>query len=151
MVPFLLTFNVNLYKDGIETMIIYDLQCAQEHTFEGWFKSREEYDRENLAQRLSCPLCGDTQITLLPAGGHVSVKERAANYDNRKKFVRALTEYVEKNFDNVGPGFAEEALKMHFEEIDHRNIRGTMTEEEEIELQEEGVEYLKVPVRKFSS
>jgi len=132
-------------------MIIYDLQCAQEHIFEGWFKSREEYDRENQAQRLSCPVCSDSQITLLPTGGHVSVKERTVKRDNQKKFVRALSEYVEKNFDNVGPGFAEEALKMHFKEIDHRNIIGTMTEEEETELQGEGVEYIKVPVRKFSS
>ena len=132
-------------------MIIYDLQCAHDHKFEGWFKSREEYDRENEAKRLSCPLCGDSRITLLPAGGHVSVKERTANYENHKNVVKAITEYVEKNFDNVGPGFADEALKMHFEEIDHRNIRGTMTDEDEKELQEEGVEYLKVPVRKFSS
>jgi hypothetical protein len=87
-------------------MIIYDLQCTHDHKFEGWFKSREEYDRENEAQRLTCP---------------------------------------------IGPGFAEEALKMHFEEIDHRNIRGTMTDDEEKELQDEGVEYIKVPVRKFSS
>ena len=132
-------------------MIIYDLQCAQDHQFEGWFKSREEYDRENAAGRLSCPLCGDTQITLLPAGGHVSVKERAATYNNQKKAANAFTEFIEKNFDNVGAAFAEEALKMHYEEIDHRNIRGTMTDEEEKELQDEGVEYLKVPVRKFSS
>ena len=45
----------------------------------------------------------------------------------------------------------EEALKMHFEEVDHRNILGTMTDGEEKELQEEGVEYVKVPVRKLSS
>jgi hypothetical protein len=132
-------------------MIIYDLQCTHEHQFEGWFKSREEYDRENEAGRLSCPICGDSQVNILPAGGHVSVKERSANYDNQKQFVRAVTEYVEKNFDNVGPGFAQEALKMHFEEVDYRNIRGTMTHDEEKELQDEGVEYLKVPVRKFSS
>ena len=132
-------------------MIIFDLQCAREHQFEGWFKSREEYDRENEAKRLVCPMCGDSHITLLPTGGHVSVKERAVTYDKQKHFVRALTEYVEKNFDNVGPKFAQEALKMHFEEVDHRNIRGTMTDEEERELQEEGIQYLKVPVRKFSS
>jgi len=132
-------------------MIIYDLQCGQEHRFEGWFKSREEYDRENEARRLSCPLCGDSRITLLPAGGHVSVKERSVQHNKHKKFMKAVTEFVEKNFENVGPKFADEALRMHFEEIEHRNIRGTMTDEEERELQEEGVEYLKVPVRKFSS
>jgi len=132
-------------------MIIYDLQCVQEHQFEGWFKSREEYDRENEARRISCPLCGDSQITILPTGGHVSVKERTETQDNQKQMVKAFSEYMEKNFDNMGTGFAEEALKMHFEEIDHRNIRGTMTGEEEKELKEEGVEYVKVPVRKFSS
>ncbi len=132
-------------------MIIYDLQCTHEHRFEGWFKSREEYDCETEAKRLTCPLCGDSQITLIPAGGHVSVKERSANYENQKKIVKSITEYVEKNFDNVGHRFANEALKMHFDEIEHRNIRGTMTDEEEKELQEEGVEYLKVPMRKFSS
>ena len=132
-------------------MIIYDLQCAHDHKFEGWFKSREEYDLENQAKRLSCPLCGDSQIKLLPAGGHVSVKERTSNHNNQKEMVRAFSKYMEKNFDNVGADFAEEALKMHFEEVDHRNIRGTMTDVEEKELQEEGVEYIKVPVRKFSS
>ena len=132
-------------------MIIYDLQCAQDHKFEGWFKSRDEFDRENQAKRLSCPLCGDSQITLLPAGGHVSVKERTSNHKIQKEMIRTFSEYVEKNFDNVGPDFAEEALKMHFEEVDHRNILGTMTDGEEKELQEEGVQYIKVPVRKLSS
>jgi hypothetical protein len=132
-------------------MIIYDLQCARDHKFEGWFKSWEEYDREKQAKRLSCPLCGDSQITLLPAGGHVSVKERTTNYDNQKNMVRAFSEYVEKNFDNVGADFAKEALKMHFEEVGHRNILGTMTDGEEKELKEEGVQYIKVPVRKLSS
>jgi len=132
-------------------MIIYDLQCGHDHKFEGWFKSREEYDRECEARRLSCPLCGDSRITLLPAGGHLSVKERSEQRSKQKKFLMAFSEYVERNFENVGAGFAEEALRMHFEEIDHRNIRGTMTDEEERELKEEGVEYLKVPVRKFSS
>jgi hypothetical protein len=132
-------------------MIIYDLQCTHEHEFEGWFRSREEYDLENEAGRLSCPMCGDSRITLLPTGGHVSVKEREVKHDQRKNFVKALSDYVQKNFDNVGTRFAEEALRMHYEEIDYRNIRGTMTDDEERELQEEGVEYLKVPVRKFSS
>ncbi len=134
-------------------MIIYDLQCAKGHEFEGWFGSREEYDREQKSERLSCPMCGDTGISLLPTGGHVAVKERSAGVpqQERKNFVRALSEYLEKNFDNVGTRFAQEALKIHFGETDPRNIRGTMTGEEEKELQDEGVDYLKVPVRKFSS
>jgi hypothetical protein len=73
-------------------MIIYDLKCSRDHQFEGWFKSREEYDRENEAERIECPFCGDSRVTVLPAGGHVSVKERVATYENHKKVVSAITE-----------------------------------------------------------
>jgi hypothetical protein len=131
-------------------MIIYDLQCAQEHTFEGWFKSREEFDREKDAGRLTCPVCGNSSVNALPSGGHVAVKGRSKG-PTVPPFAKALAEYLKQNFDNVGPGFADEALKMHFDEIEYRDIRGTMTDEEEHELQEEGVEYFKVPVRKLSS
>jgi hypothetical protein len=131
-------------------MIIYDLQCTREHTFEGWFKSREEYDREKKAGRLICPMCGDTEVNALPSGGHVAVKSRAEG-PSMPEIAKAMNEYLQQNFDNVGPGFAEEAIKMHFDEIEYRNIKGTMTGEEEQELQEEGIEYFKVPIRKLSS
>jgi hypothetical protein len=132
-------------------MIIYDLQCAQEHTFEGWFKSREEFDREKSKGRLSCPMCGDGEITLLPSGGHTSVKEKPAETGTTVPFATALKQYLEKNFENVGSRFADEATRMHFGEIDHRNIRGTMTPSEEQDLTEEGVQYIKVPVVKYDS
>jgi hypothetical protein len=131
-------------------MIIYDLQCTREHTFEGWFKSREEYDREKKAGRLTCPMCGDTEVNALPSGGHVAVKGRSDG-PSMPDIAKAMNEYLKQNFDDVGPGFADEAIKMHFDEIEYRNIKGTMTGEEEQELQEEGIEYFKVPVRKFNS
>ncbi|MDF1535091.1 MAG: DUF1178 family protein [bacterium] len=135
----------------MELMIIYDLQCTREHTFEGWFKSREEFDLEKKAGRLSCPVCGVTEVNALPSGGHVAVKGSSRGAAAPPNFAKALARYLEENFDNVGPGFADEALKMHFDEVEYRNIRGTVTDEEEQELQEEGVEYFKVPVRKLSS
>ena len=131
-------------------MIIYDLQCTREHTFEGWFKSREEYDREKEAGRLSCPMCGDTEVNALPSGAHVAVKSRSKGPET-PNFAKMLSEYMEQNFDDVGPGFADEAIKMHYDEVEYRNIKGTMTDVEEQELQEEGIEFFKVPVRKFNS
>ncbi|UCF89602.1 MAG: DUF1178 family protein, partial [bacterium] len=52
---------------------------------------------------------------------------------------------------NVGNRFAEEAVKMHLGESEQRNIRGTLTSEEEQSLVEDGIEFYKVPVPKFDS
>ncbi len=43
-------------------MIVFDLKCAQGHTFEEWFKSSSEYEERSVARDLSCPTCGDTHI-----------------------------------------------------------------------------------------
>jgi hypothetical protein len=132
-------------------MIIYDLQCSGGHTFEGWFDSREEFDREREAERLSCPMCGDFQVRIIPSGGHTPGREKPKETPKGPALQKALSDYLEGNFQDVGNRFAEEAIKMHFGEIDHRNIRGTMTGEEEKDLQEEGVQYMKIPSVKYDS
>lgn len=132
-------------------MIIYDLQCTVGHTFEGWFKSKDEFDREKDAGRLSCPVCGGGEVRLIPSGGHTPGKEKPPQARNGPVFVKTLTKFVEENFKDVGDRFADEATKMHYGEIDHRNIRGTMTGEEEKTLREEGVQYLKIPMIKYDS
>jgi hypothetical protein len=65
-----------------------------------------------------------------------------------KKLAREVVHYINNNFENVGPDFAKEALKMHFGVKEKRNIRGAATEEEEKTLKEEGIEFLKIPVVK---
>ena len=138
-------------------MIIFDLKCSDGHTFEGWFKGREELDGERSSGRLSCPVCGGQEIAVLPTGGHLTRSSRTDRTDEeqrhppRQSGVKSFLDFLEKNFDNVGPRFAEEAAKIHFGEIDPKNIHGTMTPEEEQDLQEEGVDYMKVPIPKFQS
>ncbi|UCF30458.1 MAG: DUF1178 family protein [bacterium] len=135
-------------------MIIYDLKCSQGHTFEGWFKGRDEFDTESAFGRLTCPVCGVPEVDIVPSGGHISrsAPERSGHRQAPEHSkTKLLMEYIEKNFDNVGPKFAEEAIKIHFGEIDARNIRGTMTVEEEQDLQDEGIGYWKVPFPKFQS
>jgi hypothetical protein len=132
-------------------MIIYDLQCTEGHTFEGWFKSRDEFDHERDEGRLSCPLCGDVRISIIPSGGHTPGREKPREAPRGTSPATAFKKYLEENFQDVGSRFADEAIKMHFGEIDHRNIRGTMTSEEEKDLLEEGVSYLKVPMAKYDS
>ena len=45
----------------------------------------------------------------------------------------------------VGPRFAEEARKIHFEEAPNRGIHGEATREEVAELAEDGVDVLPLP------
>ena len=142
-------FLFNFKTVEVDAMIIYDLQCTRQHIFEGWFKSKEEFDREK--GRLSCPYCGDEDINLLPSGGHTPAREKPRKEQPGVPLASTLKQYLEKNFENVGNRFADEATRMHFGEIDHRNIRGTMTPSEEQELSDEGVQYLKVPVVKYDS
>jgi hypothetical protein len=59
---------------------------------------------------------------------------------------RKIVDYVQKNFDNVGADFAEEALKMHYGVSEPRSIRGVSTPKEEETLKSEGINFFKFPV-----
>lgn len=52
---------------------------------------------------------------------------------------------VEKHCDYVGPGFAEEARRMHRGESDRRGIYGEASEADTEALQEEGIEIARLP------
>ncbi|MEL7542994.1 MAG: DUF1178 family protein [Pseudomonadota bacterium] len=43
-------------------MIKYTLTCADEHTFEAWFRSSADYDTQRDKGILECPVCGSTKI-----------------------------------------------------------------------------------------
>ena len=53
---------------------------------------------------------------------------------------------MKKNFDDVGCDFAKEALKMHYGAAEPRNITGVSTKEEEQTLNEEGIQFFKIPM-----
>jgi hypothetical protein len=52
---------------------------------------------------------------------------------------------VEKNCDYVGPGFAEEARRMHRGESDKRGIYGETTPDEAEALADEGIQIASIP------
>jgi len=132
-------------------MIKYQLHCARGHEFEGWFSSSADYDAQAAEDLLSCPHCGDRQITkavMAPAivkntgvKAPSKVKEKIdAAYSAAQHQVNVLRDYVEKNFDNVGEKFPEEARKIHYGEAEKRGIYGEASIEECQNLVEEGVE-----------
>ena len=59
--------------------------------------------------------------------------------------LREIQQHIEKNFDHVGPRFAEEARKMHYGEADRRSIYGEATGAEAKELGDEGIEVGQIP------
>jgi len=62
--------------------------------------------------------------------------------------LQLVHEYLDRHFEDVGAEFYKEALKIHYGEVEKRNIKGTATAEEEVILKEEGVQFFKIPTIK---
>ena len=66
--------------------------------------------------------------------------------------MQRVREVIEKNCDNVGKNFAEEALRMHQGKAQKRNIYGDVSETDRELLESEGVPFQTIPwVRKADS
>lgn len=135
-------------------MIAFDLECANGHTFEGWFEDNRAYEQQKKKDLITCPVCNDNRVSKVLSP--VSIKSSTPSPEkveslmrNQKalaEMTREVVEYVQTNFDDVGHDFSKEALKIHYGVTEPRNIRGVSTENEEKMLKEEGIEYFKIPV-----
>lgn len=130
-------------------MIVFDLQCEKGHAFEGWFEDSHAYDAQKKKGLITCPSCNSNAISKLPSTfaikGSQPLPPPLGPID-LKKMTNEISDYVTKNFDNVGCEFAKEALKMHYGVSESRNIRGVSTKEEEKILSKEGIQFFKIPV-----
>ena len=134
-------------------MKVYNLACEQaDHRFEGWFGSEQDFVEQQAKQMLSCPLCGSLQIKKLlsaPRLNLTSTKEPSANQVDQQAQAQAsmlqMARELIANTEDVGERFYEEARRMHYQEAELRNIRGVLSQEERVELQEEGIEVLPLP------
>ncbi|MBI3149351.1 MAG: DUF1178 family protein [Betaproteobacteria bacterium] len=133
-------------------MIVFNMRCSAQHLFEGWFRSQEDYLSQRERELVACPACGSSSVERLlsaprlnlaaaapadappPAGAEVAAAERLRG-------LRALLARAE----DVGENFAEEARRMHYEEIPARSIRGQASAREFVELVEEGITALPLP------
>ena len=133
-------------------MIAYDLQCANGHSFEGWFEDRKAYLNQLKKGLVACPVCNDTSVSIIPStfaikSSQVPNPAPGVNTDAQMEQVgKQIVDYVEKNFDDVGCEFAKEALKIHYGVTEARNIRGVSTKEEEKVLKKEGIQFFKIPL-----
>ncbi len=141
-------------------MIVYQLHCSNGHEFEAWFRDMATYDDQEKRGDVDCPHCGDTSVVkslmapnISPARSKASLPLEGAGLEVRAhevaekilEAVSALRSHVEENCDNVGADFAEEARRIHYGEAEQRGISGTATEEEVSELNEEDIEFYRLP------
>lgn len=80
-----------------------------------------------------------------PAASSAPPAEVAAAMEHAAEALTKLRETIEKNFDNVGDRFPEEARRIHYGETEERPIYGDATLEEAQELVEEGIKVAAVP------
>jgi hypothetical protein len=139
-------------------MKVFNLGCTQNHRFEGWFASDDDFQSQFERGLVECPMCADKAVTRLPTAPRLNVSkarppETASSSSAdapiemtmQAAWLRAVR-HVMSNTDDVGDRFAEEARRIHYGEVDTRAIRGQATRDEAQALQEEGIEVMSFPM-----
>ena len=149
-------------------MIVYNLVCKSGHEFEAWFRDSAAYDAQAQRGRVVCPSCNSRNVTkaiMAPsvAKGGLAKAEReesravaaesgppreaqVAGVDPKlAQLLGEVRDYVEKNYDYVGPRFSEEARRIHYGETPERQIYGEASAEEVKALTDEGVPVAPLP------
>ena len=172
-------------------MKVLDLQCSQQHSFEGWFGSEDDFQSQLIRGLVQCPLCGNAEIVkklsaprfnLGKAIAPTLATETAAAFTNEATASAAssstelvakpsskeqpaqrpnlspeaaevmqaawleVAKHVMANTEDVGSSFASEARKIHYGEADERAIRGQATPDQTMELLEEGIDVMPMPI-----
>lgn len=134
-------------------MIRFSLSCDNEHEFDGWFRSNDDFEAQKKRGFVSCPVCHSTKVDkalMAPsvASGRDRGKVALAMGEEQRKAMARLKQMVERmraDADYVGDRFAEEARKIHFGETDARGIYGEATLDEAKGLAEDGIDFMPLP------
>ena len=146
-------------------MILYRLGCANDHSFESWFRDSAAFDDQVARDLLACPICGSADVAksiMAPAVVGASAKRigppapadapagrEGALLDAKHRAVRAAmramrTKILAEGRD-VGTSFPEEARQMHEGTIPVRPIHGQATPDEARGLIDDGIMILPIP------
>lgn len=134
-------------------MIRYMLICHRDHEFEAWFSKGADFDDQAARGLIDCPHCGSRQVEKAIMAPAVSTSRRKeasrekaqANMKMMNELASKIREDIEKNCDNVGDKFAEEARAMHYGEKPARAIYGEANMSEAADLADEGIAAVPLP------
>jgi len=139
-------------------MKVLNLRCGNDHRFEGWFASDDDFVSQGERGLMACPVCSDQTITRLPTAPRVNLLGRgddtraAPSVDavlpaqpekQQGQWLRAVREML-ANTEDVGERFVEEARRIHYGEAEQRGIRGRASREDAESLRDEGIEVLSI-------
>ena len=131
---------------------VFDLICPNEHPFEGWFTSENDFDSQMEKGQLSCPMCGSFDVRKTPSAARLNLgaqPERQQAMPPTPQQLQAaflkMAREIAANTEDVGERFAEEARRIHYEEVPTRGIRGTTTRDEAAALEDEGINVMPFP------
>ena len=135
-------------------MIRFALKCDCGHRFDSWFRDNRAFEDLSAAGGLACPVCGGGAVAKAPMAPHVaSARQEAADRPSPeaepqarlREILRHVRDAVERNCENVGPAFAEEARKIHYGEAYPRGIYGEASDDEAAALAEEDIVFARMP------
>ena len=171
-------------------MKVLDLQCAYQHSFEGWFASEDDFQAQLVRGLVECPICADKSVQKMPSAPRLNLGGRqpsgtaaeqdsqsaqsntsssasaettavqevvstgaeaatrmqsAASASGQAAFLKALR-HVMAHTEDVGNRFADVARAMHYGDSEARSIRGQTSQREAIELLEEGIDVMPLPI-----
>lgn len=156
-------------------MKVLNLQCADQHGFEGWFGSEDDFQSQLARGLVACPLCGNTAVHKLPSAPRLNLLGCASHPSApaptsdpspappsghqgeahellpaptaaaQAAFLSAVRQVLQ-NTEDVGSRFADEARRIHYGETASRNIRGQASPREAVALIEEGIDVMPLPL-----
>ena len=135
-------------------MIKYKLACKKcDITFDSWFASSKEFEKLKKKKLLACYNCNSSKIdkTIMAPRLMSNKKILKSNselneYRNIRKNVINYQKFIKNNFKYVGENFAYEARSIHYDnKKNSKNIYGSPSKKDLIELKEEGIDTQIIP------
>lgn len=120
-------------------MILYQLRCNDEHTFEAWFRDSQAFGDQARTGHVECPYCGSTQVAKAPDAPYVTSSPKPESLSesdiNAASNTRAH-EVAQQILD---------AVSQVKECTEERGIYGHASQEEGSELEEDGSDVVRLP------
>ncbi|HQY38458.1 MAG TPA: DUF1178 family protein [Giesbergeria sp.] len=147
-------------------MKVLDLHCRHNHAFEGWFGSEQDFQSQLQRGLLTCPLCGDAQVSKALSAPRINLGARetpamaspqpdgAASSEVSEPAqvsmptaasVLQWARQAAAQAEDVGSQFADEARRIHRGDAPERAIKGQASADQTLQLLEEGVPVLPLP------
>jgi hypothetical protein len=124
-------------------VIVFDLQCRDGgETFEAWFRSSGDYDEQNEAGLVQCPVCQSANVGKAPMAPRVP---RKGSEEPLAQLAAVQAEML-KDSRWVGDRFADTARAMHSGEMESAQVHGNATLEQAKSLVDDGIPIAPLPL-----